>query len=166
MRAARIAAELEAIKNYPEQSSNYQWVYSTPPRFATSTSLPPSLHEYHQIPSSNQIYAKVDLIRKHRYRKGKEISVYQVPKPRCLEENCTLRRNNHFPSDCCLSTETHRLRKAISTPDEFVDAGEYATLRKLMNTKQSNGGLIEISNQNSNPHFDEPINRFPLRTLL
>ncbi|UXI20853.1 uncharacterized protein NH340_JMT06796 [Sarcoptes scabiei] len=166
LRAARIAAELEAIKNYPEQSSNYQWVYSTPPRFATSTSLPPSLHEYHQIPSSNQIYAKVDLIRKHRYRKGKEISVYQVPKPRCLEENCTLRRNNHFPSDCCLSTETHRLRKAISTPDEFVDAGEYATLRKLMNTKQSNGGLIEISNQNSNPHFDEPINRFPLRTLL
>ncbi|OTF81699.1 hypothetical protein BLA29_009807, partial [Euroglyphus maynei] len=164
IRAARIAAELDAIKNHQQQKSahyyhqqqpqqqQYKWIYSTPPRInhpSGCTSLPPSLHEYHQIlpppPSINQqqqhpqitqsqIYAKVDLIRKHRYRKEKDnnniVSVYQVPKPRC-----PILISQQQQQQQLLSSDYHQLRKAISTPDAFFDNNndyvEYGTIRRI-----------------------------------
>nr|XP_046920510.1 uncharacterized protein LOC124500480 [Dermatophagoides farinae] len=203
IRAARIAAELDAIKNHtqksanyhhhypqqqPQQQQQYQWIYSTPPRFTHSsgcTSLPPSLHEYHQILPANtnsqqqqhpqvtqsQIYAKVDLIRKHRYRKEKDniVSVYQVPKPRCpiISQQ---QQQQHQPQ---LSSDYHQLRKAISTPDAvFVDVnndyGEYGTIRRIQqicsNTIQRPPNNKTMTTTTVTIH--EPTNKFPLKTLL
>ena len=161
MRAARIAAELDVIKN--QQESNYQWIYASPPRHGSSSlpsSLNPSVHESSQIPSSSQIYAKVDLIRKHRYRREKETSPYQVPpRPRHMEID---------PNSSLISQSNgctvYQLRKAISSPDAVFMEGEYATIRRLrLDNLANNNGAVAGDQTLIEAH---QINPFPIQTLL
>lgn len=177
LRAARIAAELDVIKSQYE--SNYHWIY--PPRNGSSslpTSLNPSVHESSHIPSSSQIYAKVDLIRKHRYRREKEttttctptttpttspISVYQVPpRPRhmAIDPNSSLISQSN-------GCTVYQLRKAISSPEAVFVEGEYATIRRLrldqLANANYNGGAVALDHT---PILAQQINPIPIQTLL
>lgn len=149
MRAARIAAELDAIK-FNQQESNYHWIYGSPPQMSTNVggshslpaSLPPSVYDsnYHALPSNSQVYAKVDLIQKHRFRKEKETSVYQVPRPAHYDPNtgsfltsgvATLSRNS--------LAQQYQLRKALSVPEAvFLADNNYATVRQYPNYSNVN----------------------------
>jgi len=163
LRAARIAAELDVIKN--QQESNYHWIYATPPRHGGgSSSLPPSLapsvHEYCQIPSSSQIYAKVDLIRKHRYRKEKgESSVYQIPpRPRHMDPNSSLINQSD-------GSTVYQLRKAISSPDAVFVEGDYATIRQFRMDRQHQSNGI-VGQNDATTVLPKHIHPFPIQTLL
>ncbi|KAI2803310.1 CUB and sushi domain-containing protein 1 [Blomia tropicalis] len=161
LRAARIAAELDVIKN--QQESNYHWIYATPPHRNGTSSLPPSLtpsmHESCQIPSSSQIYAKVDLIRKHRYRKEKETSVYQVPpRPRHME----IDPNSSLISQTNGST-VYQLRKAISSPDAVFVESDYATIRRLRLADLANGTVADADQTTIEP---QQLHSIPIQTLL
>ena len=161
LRAARIAAELDVIKS--QQESNYHWIYSTPPRHGTSslpTSLNPSVNESSSIASSSQIYAKVDLIRKHRYRKERETSVYQVPpRPRFMEID---------PKSSLISysngSTVYQLRKAISSPEAVFQSmeGEYATIRQLRLDRTAKGNVANDETAIQAHQF----NHIPIQTLL
>lgn len=149
MRAARIAAELDAIK-FNQQESNYHWIYGAPPQVTTNAggshslpaSLPPSVYDtsYQALPSNSQVYAKVDLIRKHRYRKEKETSVYQVPRPVHYDPStgsflasgaATLSRSS--------LAHQYQLRKALSVPEAvFLAENNYATVRQYPNYSNVN----------------------------
>lgn len=152
LRAARIAAELDVIKSQYE--SNYHWIY--PPRNGSNSlpsSLNPSVHESSRIPSSGQIYAKVDLIRKHRYRREKETSsVYQVPpRPRHMQID---------PKSSLISQTNgctvYQLRKAISSPESVFLESNYASILAANNAVALN----------HTPVHTQQINPIPIQTLL
>ncbi len=177
LRAARIAAELDVIKSQYE--SNYHWIYP-PTQHTGSSSLPPSLnpsvHESSHIPSSGQIYAKVDLIRKHRYRREKDsstsspmtspiTSVYQVPpRPRhmAIDPNSSLISQSN-------GCTVYQLRKAISSPEAVFVEGEYATIRRLrldqLASANYNGGGGAVA-LDQTPILAQQINPIPIQTLL